>query len=54
MKEKMTNLGKKEQRQSDRLLEKEFKEAPAGPRSGKEAEARTVPKQHSMKGTKTK
>jgi hypothetical protein len=52
MKENLTNAGKKEQRQIDRTLEKEYKEGPIdenAPRQGKEAEARTVPKQHSTR-----
>jgi len=45
MKEKLTNDGKKEQRQINQILDKEAKEGREGV---KEAEARTVPKQHSL------
>ena len=51
MKENLTNAGKKEQRQINQLLNKEVS---AGPQTGKEVEARTVPKQHKLKGQKGK
>ena len=51
MKEFLTNAGKKEQRQINQLLNKEAKE---GRRGVKEVEARTVPKQHKLKGAKVK
>jgi hypothetical protein len=48
----LTNAGKKEQRQFNQILDKEVKE---GSRQGpKEVEARTVPKQHKLKGRKCK
>ena len=50
MKRGMTNLGKKEQRQIDRLLTKSYQEDMT--HGGKEVEARTVPKQHRLKGRK--
>ena len=51
MKERLTNAGKKEQRQINQLLNKETKE---GRQGVKEIEARTVPKQHKLKRQKTK
>ena len=51
MKENLTNAGKKEQRQINQLLDKEAKE---GRPARKEVEARTVPKQHKLKGQKGK
>jgi hypothetical protein len=51
MKEKMTNAGKKEQRQFNQILDKAIKE---GRQDGKDVEARTVPKQNRLKGAKTK
>jgi hypothetical protein len=51
MRENLTNAGKKEQRQINQLLNKEVKEERHG---GKEVEARTVPKQHRLKGHKSK
>jgi len=49
--EKLTNAGKKEQRQFDQLLDKEVKE---GHDSVRGVEGRTVPKQHELKGDKGK
>ena len=51
MKENLTNVGKKEQRQINQLLNKDVKE---GRPRVKEVEARTVPKQHRLKGRKSK
>lgn len=51
MKQHLTNVGKKETRQIDRLLTKEAQEGPTRG-LGKEALARTVPKQHRIKGRK--
>jgi len=51
MKEQLTNAGKKEQRQINQLLPKAVKE---GREAVKDVEARTVPKQHALKGRKTK
>jgi hypothetical protein len=51
MKEGLSNAGKKEQRQINQLLTKEAKE---GRQGAKEVEARTVPKQHRLKGRKSK
>jgi len=51
MKEKLTNAGKKEQRQFNQILDKAVKE---GNEQVKDVEARTVPKQHRLKGHKTK
>jgi len=45
--EGLTNAGKKEQRQIKQLLNK-----PVITGLGKETEARTVPKQHRLKGAK--
>jgi hypothetical protein len=49
MRSRLTNAGKKEQRQIDQLLTKSVTED--GTR-GKEVEARTVPKQHRLKANK--
>jgi hypothetical protein len=46
MKEGLTNAGKKEQRQINQILKKGLANDRVG---GKEPEARTVPKQHSLK-----
>ena len=51
MKENLTNAGKKEQRQINQLLQKQARE---GRETEKEVEARTVPKQHKLKGHKGK
>jgi hypothetical protein len=51
MKENLTNAGKKEQRQFNQILDKATKE---GRQGRKDVEARTVPKQHRLKGAKTK
>lgn len=51
MKEKLTNVGKKEQRQINQLL---TKEARGERKRVKEVAARTVPKQHKLKGQKGK
>ena len=50
MKQNLTNVGKKEQRQIDRLLTKAAQEDMT--RGGKEVEARTVPRQRRIKGRK--
>ena len=50
MKQNLTNVGKKEQRQIDQLLTKEAQEGTKP--GGKEVEARTVPKAHRIKGRK--
>jgi|GEM_PF-6101122 len=44
---KLTNAGKKEQEQINQLLQKQARE---GRETEKEVEARTVPKQHKLKG----
>ena len=49
MREKLTNAGKKEQRQFNQILDKATKQ---GLVPGKDVEARTVPKQHKLKGPK--
>jgi hypothetical protein len=49
MGEKLTNAGKKEQRQFNQILNKAVKE---GRQGVKDVEARTVPKQHRLKGRK--
>lgn len=46
MKEKLTNNGKKEQRQINQLLTKQVQE---GGQPAKDVEARTVPKQHKLR-----
>ncbi len=51
MREHLSNAGKKEQRQIDQLLTKAVKEGRQGAR---DVEARTVPKQHRLKGKKGK
>ena len=51
MKENLTNAGKKEQRQFNQILDKAVKEQR---QSVKDVEARTVPKQHKMKGRRCK
>jgi len=51
MREGLTNAGKKEQRQINQLLDKQAKE---GRQAAKDVEARTVPKQHRLKGRKVK
>jgi hypothetical protein len=51
MREKLTNAGKKEQRQFNQILNKAVKEGREGV---KDVEARTVPKQHRMRGHKVK
>jgi hypothetical protein len=51
MREKLSNAGKKEQRQINQLLDKQVKEGRPGL---KEVEARTVPKQHRLRGRKNK
>ena len=51
MKENLTNAGKKEQRQINQLLNKEVKE---GRPAVKDVEARTVPRQHKLRGQKGK
>ena len=51
MKEFLTNAGKKEQRQINQLLQKQAKE---GRETLKEVDARTIPKQHSLKTRKSK
>jgi hypothetical protein len=51
MREHLSNVGKKEQRQIDQLLTKEVKE---GRRNVKEVEARTVSRQHRLRGKKVK
>jgi hypothetical protein len=43
VRERLTNAGKKEQRQINQILDKE------GRQGAKEAEARTVPKEHSLR-----
>jgi hypothetical protein len=51
MKENLTNAGKKEQRQFNQILDKAVKEGRMGK---KDVEARTVPKQHRLRGRKGK
>lgn len=51
MKEKLTNAGKKEQRQINQLLNKEAK---GGHQEERDVESRTVPKQHALRGDKAK
>jgi hypothetical protein len=51
MKEHLANAGKKEQRQFNQILDKAVKE---GNEPVKDVEARTVPKQHRLKGRKSK
>jgi hypothetical protein len=49
MRSRLTNNGKKEQRQINQILTKSVNED--GTR-GKEVESRTIPKQHRLKGSK--
>jgi hypothetical protein len=51
MREGLTNAGKKEQRQINQLLNKQVKE---GRPTLREVEGRTVPRQHRLKGRKSK
>lgn len=51
MRQGMTNAGKKEQRQINQLLTKAGKEGREG---RKDVMARTVPKQHRIRGRKAK
>jgi hypothetical protein len=51
MKENLSNAGKKEQRQFNQILDKAVKEGREGV---KQVEARTVPKQHRLRGRKSK
>ena len=51
VKENLSNVGKKEQRQINQLLNKQAKE---GRQGVKDVEARTVPKQHKLKKQKSK
>jgi hypothetical protein len=51
MREHLSNAGKKEQRQIDQLLNKAVKE---GRQNVKDVEARTVPRQHRLRGKKGK
>jgi hypothetical protein len=51
MKEGLTNAGKKEQRQFKQILNKAVKE---GRQGIKQTPARTVPKQHRLRGQKGK
>jgi hypothetical protein len=51
MNESLRGVGKKEQRQINQLLQKQAKE---GRETLREVEARTVPKQHKLKGRKSK
>jgi hypothetical protein len=53
MREKLTNVGKKESRQVDRLLTKAAQEGRTR-MGGKEVEARMAPKQHRLKGRRAK
>jgi len=53
MKENLTNAGKKESRQIDRLLTKVAQEGEQR-FGGKEVEARMGPKQHRLKGRRAK
>ena len=53
MKENLTNAGKKESRQIDRLLTKMAQEGEQR-FGGKEVEARMGPKQHRLKGRRAK
>ena len=50
-KEGLMNAGKKEQRQFNQILNKAVRE---GEPRGKDVEARTVPKQHRLRGSKVK
>jgi hypothetical protein len=51
MKQNLSNAGKKEQRQFNQLLNKAVKE---DLKRVKDVEARTVPKQHKLRGRKAK
>jgi len=51
MKQGLSNAGKKDERQINQLLQKQGKE---GRQTLKEVEARTIPKQHSLRGRKGK
>jgi len=51
MREHLTNAGKKEQRQFNQILNKAVKE---GREAVREVEARTVPRQHRLRGKKSK
>ena len=51
MKENLSNVGKKEQRQINQLLNKQAKE---GRQAVRDVESRTVPKQHKLKKQKSK
>jgi hypothetical protein len=51
MREGLTNAGKKEQRQINQIIDKQAKE---GRQGAKETPAHTVPKQHRLKGPKTR
>ena len=51
MREHLRNAGKKEQRQINQLLNKDAKEHRTPTR---EVEARTIPKQHKLRGQKGK
>ncbi len=51
MKENLSNAGKKEQRQINQLLNKAVKE---DRRPVRDVEGRTVPKQHRLRGSKSK
>ena len=53
MRQGMTNIGKKESRQIDRLLTKAAQEG-TDRIGGEDVEARTVPKQHRLKGRRIK
>ena len=51
MKENLSNVGKKEQRQFNQILSKAVRE---DLQRVKDVEARTVPKQHRLKGRRAK
>ena len=51
MREGLRNIGKKEMRQINQLLDKAAKE---GRQAVKDVEARTIPKQHKLRGRKSK
>jgi hypothetical protein len=53
MRENLTNVGKKETRQMNRLLTKSVQEG-IDRMGGKEVEARMVRKQHRLRGSRTK
>jgi hypothetical protein len=53
MRENLTNVGKKETRQMNRLLTKSVQEG-VERMGGKEVEARMAPKQHRLRGSRTK